>query len=76
MPGPHFGFFARFQQPITSILPDCFKEAIANLPTLRLRQHQRLIDERRQQIENVGSLYASACADGLDGLQGPPSGKR
>ena len=75
MPSSHVGFVTRFRKSITSVLPDRFEEPVAGLTALSLHQHQRLVHERRQQIQDVYSLHASVCADRLGGLQGPPSGK-
>jgi hypothetical protein len=52
MPGSHLRFFARFHQPITSVLPHRFKKPVAGLATLHLNKHQRLVHESGQEIQD------------------------
>ena len=54
MPVPRRSLFAGFHQPLARILPHRLQQPVADRPLPQLRQHQRLLFQRAQQIENIG----------------------
>ena len=63
------------RQPLAGILPHRFQQPVAKVVAHLLGEHQALVGERGQEIEDFSFLHSFAGADPLGSLHRPPSRK-
>jgi hypothetical protein len=75
MPPLHLVSFARFQQPLPSVLTKCLEHSKAPLPGLVVDDNHRVVDQVSQPVEHLRTIDVASGNHSFSGFERPGTGE-